>query len=100
LQGSCASGSTAPKELLAHASRSESYQGNHKYLGPGSLSVAYSVNQLVHREAITHAQLDHPNIIPFLGVYRENTEGPPMTVLPFIERIFGLRDRRRGYPWR
>jgi serine/threonine protein kinase len=71
---------------LAHAKRSESYQGNHKYLGPKSLSVAYSVNQLVHREAITHAQLDHPNIIPFLGVYRENTDGPPMTVLPFIER--------------
>ena len=46
----------------------------------------YSVNQLIYREMITHALLDHPNIIPFLGVYRENTEGPPMTVLPFIER--------------
>ena len=45
----------------------------------------YSVIQLIHREMITHALLDHPNIIPFLGVYRENAEGPPMTVLPFIE---------------
>ena len=44
------------------------------------------MEKLLHREAITHAQLDHPNIIPFLGVYRENTNEPPMTVLPFIER--------------
>ena len=44
------------------------------------------MNQLIHREAITHSQLDHPNITPFLGVYRENTHRPPMVVLPYIER--------------
>ena len=33
-----------------------------------------------------HAQLDHPNVIPFLGVFKENDEDePPMIVLPFME---------------
>lgn len=44
------------------------------------------MNQLIHREAITHSQLDHPHIIPFLGVYCEDADGPPMAVLPFAER--------------
>ncbi|KAF8312093.1 kinase-like protein [Clavulina sp. PMI_390] len=44
------------------------------------------VTQLVHREALTHAQLSHPNILPFLGVYREQADSPPMVVLPFVER--------------
>lgn len=34
---------------------------------------------------ITHSQLDHPNIIPLLGVYYEAPE-PPMMVVPFAER--------------
>ncbi|KAF8324082.1 kinase-like protein, partial [Clavulina sp. PMI_390] len=38
------------------------------------------------REALTHAQLSHPNILPFLGVYCEEVEAPPMMVLPFIDR--------------
>ncbi|KAF8312101.1 kinase-like protein [Clavulina sp. PMI_390] len=40
----------------------------------------------MHREAITHAQLSHPNILPFLGVYHEHVDSPPMMVLPFLER--------------
>ncbi|KAF8312095.1 kinase-like protein [Clavulina sp. PMI_390] len=43
------------------------------------------LRQLVHREALTHAQLAHPNILPFLGVYREEANSPPMVVLPFVE---------------
>ncbi|KAF8304957.1 kinase-like protein [Clavulina sp. PMI_390] len=42
--------------------------------------------RLVHREAITHSQLDHPNILPFLGIYHEEVDSPPITVLPFMER--------------
>jgi len=42
--------------------------------------------QLVQRETITHSQLDHPNIIPILGVYAENAGTVPMTVLPYVEK--------------
>jgi serine/threonine protein kinase len=42
--------------------------------------------QLVHREAITHSLLDHPNVIRFLGVFTEHADSPPMVVLPFVER--------------
>ncbi|KAF8312069.1 kinase-like protein, partial [Clavulina sp. PMI_390] len=38
------------------------------------------------REAITHAQLSHPNILPFLGVFQEHADSPPVMVLPFLER--------------
>ncbi|KAF8312400.1 kinase-like protein, partial [Clavulina sp. PMI_390] len=38
------------------------------------------------REAITHRQLQHPNILPFLGIYREDDSSYPLTVLPFVER--------------
>ncbi|KAF8307628.1 kinase-like protein, partial [Clavulina sp. PMI_390] len=41
---------------------------------------------MVHREAITHSQLDHPHIIPFLGIYHEGVDSPPITILPFMER--------------
>lgn len=34
---------------------------------------------------ITHAQLDHPNVLPLLGVFRDHIDGPPMMVLPLIE---------------
>ena len=44
------------------------------------------MNQHIHREAITHSLLDHPNIISFLGLYTESTDGPPLVVLPFLER--------------
>jgi len=40
----------------------------------------------VQRETITHSQLDHPNIIPLLGVYAENAGRAPMTVLPYVEK--------------
>jgi serine/threonine protein kinase len=43
------------------------------------------MNQLIRREAITHSLLEHPNIIPFLGVCREGVTKPPMIVLPYIE---------------
>ncbi|KAF8312392.1 kinase-like protein, partial [Clavulina sp. PMI_390] len=38
------------------------------------------------REAITHRQLQHPNVLPFLGIYREDETSYPLTVLPFVER--------------
>ncbi|KAF8308132.1 kinase-like protein, partial [Clavulina sp. PMI_390] len=43
-------------------------------------------SQLVYREAITHAQLSHHNIIPFLGVYQDNSTKYPFTVLPYVRR--------------
>ncbi|KAF8301357.1 hypothetical protein DL93DRAFT_2173334 [Clavulina sp. PMI_390] len=42
--------------------------------------------QRVHREAIIHSQLRHPNILPFLGVYYEGPKSPPLVILPFHER--------------
>ncbi|KAF8291785.1 kinase-like protein, partial [Clavulina sp. PMI_390] len=42
--------------------------------------------QLLHREAITHSLLNHPNILPFLGIYHDRAESPPLMVLPLIER--------------
>jgi serine/threonine protein kinase len=35
---------------------------------------------------ITHAQLDHPNIIQLHGVFYDNPEAPPMMVLPLVEK--------------
>ncbi|KAF8314692.1 kinase-like protein [Clavulina sp. PMI_390] len=43
------------------------------------------VIRLVHREAITHSLLNHPNILKLLGIHNER-RGPPLTVLPFIEQ--------------
>ncbi|KAF8312283.1 kinase-like protein [Clavulina sp. PMI_390] len=43
------------------------------------------VIRLVHREAITHSQLDHPNILPFLGVFHKEAGSPPMMILPLME---------------
>ncbi|KAF8306345.1 kinase-like protein [Clavulina sp. PMI_390] len=40
--------------------------------------------QLVHREAITQSQLHHPNILPFLGIYNEAPDSPPLTVVPYV----------------
>ncbi|KAF8296901.1 kinase-like protein, partial [Clavulina sp. PMI_390] len=37
------------------------------------------------REAITHSQLDHPNVLPFLGLYHETAESPPLTIVPYID---------------
>ena len=42
--------------------------------------------QLIHREVITHSQLDHPNIIPLYGVFHENTDAPPIMVLHYAEK--------------
>ncbi|KAF8294750.1 kinase-like protein [Clavulina sp. PMI_390] len=52
--------------------------------GKGTLDL--EVVQLVHREAITHRQLQHPNILPFLGIHREDDSSYPLTILPFVER--------------
>ncbi|KAF8290359.1 kinase-like protein, partial [Clavulina sp. PMI_390] len=41
---------------------------------------------LLYREAITHSQLQHPNILPFCGIYREDEESYPLMVLPYLER--------------
>ncbi|KAF8301391.1 kinase-like protein, partial [Clavulina sp. PMI_390] len=50
---------------------------------------------LVHREAITHSQLIHPNILPFLGIYHQTAESPPITILPLMERG-SLQDTLNG----
>ncbi|KAF8317421.1 kinase-like protein [Clavulina sp. PMI_390] len=42
--------------------------------------------QLLHREAITHSQLQHPNVLPFWGIYYEDDESYPLMVLPYLER--------------
>lgn len=42
--------------------------------------------KLVHREVITHIQLQHKNILPLLGVYQDDENDMPMMVLPFQER--------------
>ncbi|KAF8308517.1 kinase-like protein [Clavulina sp. PMI_390] len=44
------------------------------------------VKRLIHREAITHSLLHHPNILPFLGIYHEDHGSPPLTIVPLIER--------------
>ncbi|KAF8301388.1 kinase-like protein [Clavulina sp. PMI_390] len=44
------------------------------------------VTRLVHREAITHSLLNHPNVLPFLGIYYEGVDSPPISILPHIER--------------
>ncbi|KAF8308332.1 kinase-like protein, partial [Clavulina sp. PMI_390] len=36
------------------------------------------------REAITHSQLDHENILRFLGIYHEADDSPPLTIVPHI----------------
>ncbi|KAF8305975.1 kinase-like protein, partial [Clavulina sp. PMI_390] len=53
---------------------------------------------LLYQEAITHSQLEHPNILPFLGIYRENEESYPLMVLPYLER--GSLEDRLGDPER
>ncbi|KAF8317401.1 kinase-like protein, partial [Clavulina sp. PMI_390] len=35
---------------------------------------------------IIHSQLDHPNIIPFLGIFDDPVDLYPLIVLPFFER--------------
>ncbi|KAF8319723.1 kinase-like protein [Clavulina sp. PMI_390] len=55
----------------------------------------HQVTQLVHREAITHSQLSHPNILPLLGIYQESQKSPPILVLPLVERG-SLRDLLKG----
>ncbi|KAF8297447.1 kinase-like protein [Clavulina sp. PMI_390] len=40
---------------------------------------------MVHREAIIHQQLQHPNILPFLGIYHEAFASHPLTILPYME---------------
>ncbi|KAF8306344.1 kinase-like protein [Clavulina sp. PMI_390] len=59
--------------------------------------VAYDFVELVHREALTHFLLHHPNILPFLGVYRQSSESPPLTVVPYIDggSLQGLLDREK-----
>jgi serine/threonine protein kinase len=45
--------------------------------------------QYIRREIITHAQLRHPNVIEFLGVFREDEdkdEAAPLIILPFLEK--------------
>ncbi|KAF8301351.1 kinase-like protein, partial [Clavulina sp. PMI_390] len=41
--------------------------------------------QRIHHEAIIHSQLQHPNILPFLGIYHEETGSLPLMILPFLE---------------
>ncbi|KAF8290353.1 kinase-like protein, partial [Clavulina sp. PMI_390] len=46
----------------------------------------YETIQRVHREAIIHSQLRHPNILPFLGVHHEGPNPSPLVILPFHPR--------------
>src|ERR1700733_3862761 len=50
-------------------------------------TVLSDCEQYIRREIITHAQLRHPNVIPFLGVSREDDdiEAAPAIILPFLE---------------
>ncbi|KAF8308524.1 kinase-like protein [Clavulina sp. PMI_390] len=48
--------------------------------------LGYKVTRLIHREAITHSLLHHPNVLPFLGIYHEGEGSPPLTIVPLIER--------------
>ncbi|KAF8305017.1 kinase-like protein [Clavulina sp. PMI_390] len=52
-------------------------------LAPNLLSMSL---QLVHRQAIIHSRLHHPNIIPFRGIFHEDVNFPPMMILPFMQR--------------
>ncbi|KAF8290854.1 kinase-like protein, partial [Clavulina sp. PMI_390] len=38
------------------------------------------------REVITHSQMDHCNILPFLGVYYEPAQPTPLIIVPLIAR--------------
>ncbi|KAF8297425.1 kinase-like protein [Clavulina sp. PMI_390] len=51
---------------------------------------------LVHREAIIHSQLDHPNILRFLGIYHEDDKSYPLMIFPFVERG-SLEDLLRSF---
>lgn len=42
--------------------------------------------QLIHREAINHSILNHPNILPFIGIFHETDESHPIAVFPFVEK--------------
>ena len=42
-------------------------------------------SQTFQREGLTWCSLNHPNILPFLGIYRENNESYPLMVLPYLE---------------
>ncbi|KAF8296903.1 kinase-like protein, partial [Clavulina sp. PMI_390] len=33
---------------------------------------------------ITHSQLNHANVLPYLGVFHETAESPPLTIIPYI----------------
>ncbi|KAF8317568.1 kinase-like protein [Clavulina sp. PMI_390] len=44
------------------------------------------ITQLIFREAITHSQLHHPNIVPFLGIHQDVVDSHPLMILPFLER--------------
>ncbi|KAF8318093.1 kinase-like protein [Clavulina sp. PMI_390] len=48
--------------------------------------IGKEIARLVRREAITHSQLHHNNILEFLGIFQERSDSPPLTVLPYIER--------------
>jgi serine/threonine protein kinase len=47
--------------------------------------VLNGLHKLIKREIIVHAQLQHPNIIPLLGIYRESADEPPMMVMPLMK---------------
>ena len=43
-------------------------------------------HKLIKREIIVHSQLQHPNVIPLLGIYRESASDPPMMIMPFMKK--------------
>lgn len=40
---------------------------------------------MVRREIITHWQLRHDNVLPLLGIFQEEPDGPPLIVTPYKE---------------
>ena len=32
-----------------------------------------------------HAQIQHPNVIPLLGIWGDSSDGPPLMIMPFAE---------------
>lgn len=39
----------------------------------------------MRREIIAHWQLRHDNVLPLLGLYQEEDNGPPLMVTPYKE---------------
>lgn len=39
----------------------------------------------MRREIVSHWQLRHDNILPLIGVYYDEENGPPLMIMPYME---------------